>query len=40
MDRYDIWFGTDGDYVIHQRLLEGIWWPVSSWLIPNSQIED
>lgn len=40
MDRVSIWFGTDGDYAIRERLWEGRWYPISSWLIPNSQIED
>lgn len=40
MDRHNIWFGEDGDYVVHERLHGGFWYVVSSWLIPNSQIED
>jgi hypothetical protein len=40
MDRHDIWFGTDGDYIAHQRLIDGRWQTVNYWLIPNTQIED
>ncbi len=40
MQRTDIWFGSDGDYVVTERFVNGSWTVVSSWLIPNSQIED
>jgi len=40
MQKYDIWFGSDGDYVILFKLHEGYWRECTRWLIPNTQIED
>lgn len=38
MHRYDIWFGTDGDYIVLQKLEDGQWRECTRWLIPGSQL--
>lgn len=40
MHRYDIWYGTDGDYITLQKFDNGMWVVCTRWLIPNTQIED
>jgi hypothetical protein len=39
MHRYNIWFGTDGDYVQLLKLDNGLWRVCTSWLIPGTQHE-
>lgn len=38
MHRYDIWFGTDGDYVVLNKFEDGAWVECTRWLIPGSHL--
>ncbi|MGY3589315.1 hypothetical protein [Bradyrhizobium sp. USDA 4350] len=38
--RTELWFGSDGDYVIWQSLQNGQWVTHATWMIPGTQLED
>lgn len=40
MHRYDIWFGTDGDYVVLRKFENGWWQECTCWLIPNTHHDE
>lgn len=40
MHRYEIWYGSDGDYIILASLVDGRWKNHTQWLIPGTQLED